>query len=356
MFNSRCFVTLSTVIHCLKTITQEKILDSTTPTNFKTFDESLGLLALNYSLGTPQHKRSCLSHMLNHKLNVKTLYELSKHQDVIVTYEPEGPSLNTITELPVAETFLDYFKKDVKNFIVTSDTITTKESWTKQSNNDYQVTITSKLDRLLCIKRLHDCKEGTGIFKHTTRGSLGIITFDGNNNVIQTTSNLINASTLIRYNHERLNGLEVFLKQEGLLHYFEKSLVSCKKHLESCKSIFDTNLVIENILWNEFQCHPKFPRSVSFVFLHKTDFDNIIPDEKFKNLVNHLETNLSQESKNARLFNLDKRGHAKEFFTTLLKGYKKEVDPLIYEKLLHLKNSGINLNTFFNEILHSCMK
>lgn len=120
--------------------------------------------------------------------------------------------------------------------------------------------------------------------------------------------------------------------------------------LNSSKSIFDINLAIENILWNNIQRDPMFPRSVSFVFLQKVEFSN--STSTFKERLMH---SLNPNRNHLNPYSLDKKGDAKEFYISLLKAYQQEVDPQIFNKLLHLKHSGIKFNNFFNDILNSCI-
>lgn len=132
---------------------------------------------------------------------------------------------------------------------------------------------------------------------------------------------------------------------------FSQSLNECQKELRTNKSIFDINLNIENILWNDIQRHPRFPRSISFVFLHKTTFESSNPNFE-KRFLYELNLNKTQEY----IYSLDRKGDSKEFYRTLLKVYHEEVDSQIYYKLFYLKSMGIKFNNHFTEILMQCAR
>lgn len=351
MINSRCFVTAKTAFNCLSTLTSKDILDTTTTDNQTSFNTSIGKITLNSLLGTPQHKRAILGHMLNHKLNTKTLYSLSAHNDLIKTTEAGGPGSHIITELATSEAYLTRFRDCIKEYEVTSDTKTiTDVDGQKQTNFDFIVSILGLKQKNNFVTRIQDCKEGGGILRHSTRGSIGIITFDKNGNNIQTTPTIIDESMLLSYNRKRLESLEIFLETKKIQDIFIDTIIKCKKELNSGKSIFDINKTIEDILWNEVQRNPVFPRSVSFVFLQKVDFDTSTHD-----VSSQLRLNLDPSRNALKPYNLDKKGDMKEYYTILLKVYKKEVDPLIYDKLKYLQLSGIQFNTFFLDILN-CIK
>ena len=65
MLNSRCFFTLKTAYNCLHTISNNNLLDNLSPNDHTVFNTEVGHLALNPLLGTPQHKKAILGHMLN---------------------------------------------------------------------------------------------------------------------------------------------------------------------------------------------------------------------------------------------------------------------------------------------------
>ena len=358
MFNSRCLYAARTAYHCLKIITEPTMLDKISSENHTAFNKELGLFALNTTLGTPQHKKAILGHMLNYPMNAKTMYDLSKYATKIITNEPIGPSAHILTELPVCEAFLDRYSSDVLSVTITSDTIPLIVDGQKQTNFDYLTKITTNLDRMLglsqrpeTLTRIQDCKDGSSIFKHSTRGSMGIVTFDKNGKNIQTTPYPILETDLKLFNENRLKYLSIYLKRNQLLSYFSNSINQCYKELNSTKSIFDINLAIENILWHDIQRHPKFPRSISFVFLQKVDF--VTNSSNFEqSLINSL-SSLRDANKP---YSLDKKGDAKEFYAILLKTYYKEVDKNIYKNLLFLQQFGIKFNSTFNEVLTSCIK
>jgi hypothetical protein len=79
----------------------------------------------------------------------------------------------------------------------------------KQSNQDLWVNVKTKnsygdlIDNLIGLKHKvvpQDEKAGSGMFNHSTRGTIGLLNYDSQNNNIQMTSNPINSQDLVDYN------------------------------------------------------------------------------------------------------------------------------------------------------------
>lgn len=362
MINSRCVYTMKTAFACIKTISNNAMLDEISNENTAEFDNQVGLLALNVNLGTPQHKKAILGHIFNYRYNTKRMYALSPH-------EPVGPSAHVITELPLCEMMFENFGVDIKSVEITSDTVPVIMEGQKQSNLDYIFNVTSnhvdktfgfghtRDDAPKTIQRFHDCKDGSGMFKHSTRGTVGLLVFDSSGKNIQTLPYVFKDTHFFDSTRERLDGLKNYLMSAGLYEkHFSIPIEKCRQELESGKSIFDINLTIENILWNDIQRHPAFPRSVSFVFCTKTTFDDqhAIGDGSESNFYSFQQKLLSllNPNKNAtNPYNLSKKGDMKEYYTALLKAYQTEQDPDIVAKLRYLQMNGIPISNLFNEIL-----
>lgn len=373
MISSRCIYAVKTAYICLHAISNNDFFNklSNPSTTKKEFDNAIGTLALDHSLGTPQHKKSILSHMFNHQYNTKNVYALvPSHQHLIVANEPKGPSPHIITEMPLIKILLDNFSEDIKSVIITSDTIPVVFDGQKQPNVDYILEIAAKKfdtifgfgsnrrdNNIECITRYHDCKDSQGMLRHATRGTIGLITFDPNGKNIQTMPFVVDSSLLKDFIKNRLSSLEIYLNNARILELFENSLEQCKTELESNKSIFDINKNIEHILWHDIQKHPSFPRSISFVFLNQTTFDDesavgngsIIKYNAFQQKLLAL-LNINRNAKDPK--DLNKKGDMKEYYRALIKAYQAEVDPAIIEKLNLLNVKGIRLSNSFIEILN----
>lgn len=208
MINSRCLYAARTAYNCLQALTNNAMLDQLLSDNHHVFNKEIGLLSLDTSTGIPQHKKAIVGHMLNHPFKVKEMYDLSIYKDKISTHETIGPSSHVITALPVCEKLLDHYSTSIQHVKITSDTLPLIMEGQKQSNFDYIVTVTAKiLDKAFhltknqnIITRMQDCKDGSSILKHSTRGSLGIITFDKQGKNIQTTPYPITEADLKAFN------------------------------------------------------------------------------------------------------------------------------------------------------------
>lgn len=191
------------------------------------------------------------------------------------------------------------------------------------------------------------------MFKHSTLGSLGLLVFDENSQNIQTMRHEVTEKNLFEYNKIRLKSLTEYVEMENLSKFFLASIQSCYQELDNYnreKFIFEINSAIEDILFHDIQRHPLFPRSISFVFLHKTNFNDqlAIGDgsaESYYRFQFDLRAGLQD-----KIYDLNKLGDRKEFYSVLLKSYKN-VDPSIKDKFLSLKEKGLDFSTVFEEVL-----
>lgn len=136
MFSRHCSFFLKTSYVFLRSAVSSNVLNNINSNDHSSFDSEMGSLALNHALGTPQHKKTLLGHMFSHKFNIQQVFELSKHNDKIITQETVGPSSNIMTELPVMEEFLDIRHLYVKTVEITSELKQTPLPGQKQSNMD----------------------------------------------------------------------------------------------------------------------------------------------------------------------------------------------------------------------------
>lgn len=106
---------------------------------------------------------------------------------------------------------------------------------------------------------------------------------------------------------------------------------------------------IQNILWKEIQCHPKFSQRTSFVFLNKIINPPVTEQEvKFSK---NFQTKLQQN----KLYNLDKQGDKKELYRAFVYA-GKEMDSQFVQKHYYLHNNGITLNNTILLIINEFAK
>jgi hemerythrin len=188
------------------------------------------------------------------------------------------------------------------------------------------------------------------MFKHSTRGSIGLLTYDSiTNENVQVTNELI-TPLHFKYNKERLYGIDFDLKQDHISNRsFDLILNDCMgriKDLEnlekSNQNIFDIHRTIQQDLFEHIQRNPTYNRSISFIFTKHVDYSCPL-ENKFDNFHKRFVSLLGD-----KIYNLDQGQDRKDIFRAMLIAYKTEVDPLIIDKLYHLHHiEGITLNTHF---------
>lgn len=178
-------------------------------------------MSLNNKKGIPQHQTALISHMTNHKFDASLIYDEFKKITVYekITVIPANVDLRIMKELRVLDLFQKEFDNDITNIQINSDTIVGNFHKQKQSNPDFFVTLKNTVIKGMglgytnsTICRQHDEKGGMAMIENTTRGHLGILYYDTNNNNIQFTSSAISSDRLLKFNKDRLNGIKNVLR------------------------------------------------------------------------------------------------------------------------------------------------
>jgi hypothetical protein len=348
MLRSRELAAKST-FHCLQAICAQEVVDKISRTNHESLIEALYDYALDHNKGIVQLKGALLHSMFRQKYSLEDFNKvhLKKNPGTKAVFAANVSSdFRIFAELPVIVAYESTFKCNIKNILLTGDSMPTKFLKQKQSNPDAIVEIISTHG----FKQTYqDVKSGADIIKHTTRGSLGIITYDHNQQVFPFTGGDLD---LKRFNYSREYGIrssltEVLDKNASMA--FEVTLDKVIEILKTEQSILVQNNNIQTILWNDIQCHPHYKRSVSFIF---TPTISVSPsDLRFELYKNKFCASLSD-----RMYDLNKTQDRKDIFTAMLKAYY-EVDPKFVQKLEYYHRSmNLDIDKLFLQCLAQVIK
>ena len=341
--------------YCLTTFTNSDMLNQITPKNHRPLAKRLAALSLDHETGAMQHKTAFLKHMTNHKFPVDDFMVpfVEKIESSIVKWEPNTHSdLRILNELPILKEYHDNYHSDIEWLLCTMDVRPANFPYQKQSNQDFWCMVKTKADRSMglgykCVPQ--DAKSGMDVFRHSSRGTLGLLTYDQDGNNNQITTDPITKETLIDYNLDRLKSLKVVLKTDSIAKH-DDLLNDYKKLLaENPENIFGAHKIIQNGLWTDIQRDPSFNRSVSLIFIKQTNYEPLPPEGKafelrFKFLLGN------------KLYNLDKTQDCRDIYKAMLVAYKETVDVKIAEKLYHLHGSGITLTPQFIQDIANILK
>jgi hypothetical protein len=298
--------------------------------------------------------------MINHKFYADDFYvPFSTLHDVPkFTWVPDARTdVRVLNEIRVIYEYYQTYHESIVSIEATMDMIPGNFTHQVQTNQDYLI----KLFTFGNVKFRHtyqDEKSGMDMFRHSTRGSIGLLTYDSATGAnVQMTRDPITPEKLIEYNSKRLSGITEGLKTDGILNEsFNLVLGKCKTRVQdidsrNTQSIFDMHNTIQDELWNNVQRHPEYNRSISFIFTKHVDYPSP-SDPKYEAFEVHFKSLLQ-----GRLYDLNNKGDCKEIFYAMLKAYKTQVDPKIVEKLEHLHyNAGITLNTRFLQDIANLIK
>lgn len=72
--------------------------------------------------------------------------------------------------------------------------------------------------KILKVKKItyQDDKSGMGMFKHSSKGSISVLSYDSSGNNVQITSKPITITDIIKHNKNNLNKLKIALTNDGI--------------------------------------------------------------------------------------------------------------------------------------------
>jgi hypothetical protein len=333
-----------TTYSLLEKLLEPNILNSMSKNDKKIFLNVLWDYSFNPNDGVLQHKASLIHQMFRDKYSSNIFKEiyLSRHPDSKVVFPKDILiDLRIFAEVPVIARYEKAFSPNIMQILLTGDSIPTTLDKQDQTNPDGIVDLVSPLG----VKRTYqDVK--SGVVKHYTRGSLDMITFDSNRQVIPFTSQPYN---LYEMNKKRLQSIKNGLIQDGNSDTpFDKVIEDCKNILNTEQDIFTGHERIQNHLWKEIQCHPRYNRSVAFTFVeHQSP---MVITDKYTTYHNKFVSLLGD-----RKYNTNEMGDRLEIFRAMLRSYR-EVDPHISKKFDHLKDIDVKIDQHFLHVISQLIK
>lgn len=260
-----------------------------------------------------------------------------------------------VNEIGVTNEFLNNYKNIIW-FFATQDVRSSSFYAANQSNVDFWVYIWRAigLNNISCNGIYQDEKSGMDMFRHSTRGSIGLLSYDENGNNIQTTNNAITSQALVKYNLDKIRMIAAAAKADGVEAYFTPIINQClsicfEMQNKNIDDVFILHKQLQDKLWIEMQCDPEFKRSISFIFIKQIVTNPASLQEQAFSKVFQAHV---QEDK---LYNLDK----KQDFSILYKAMiyaGKEVDPQFVKKLEYLHNNGLPLNNNLLSLILDALK
>lgn len=359
MLSGRALHTARTAYHCLALLTNNDILNNSKKDNHEPLIKGLVELSLNNSKGTPQHKEAIITHITNYRFNVDFLYKFfskTNGYENIVWNPNDTHDFRVLKELPLLKALMSKFGDNIQQVICTNDSHIPSFSHKIQENPDWLATIKcnnsfgKSCDKVIGInsayKQVHfDEKGGNGMFKHSSSGSLGLITYDSDNQNVQTMSAPITPDILLTSDLKNMKNLREVIPTMGLkkkLEVFINDLELFESKRLGAPNIFEKRVEIQRCLWDNILSDPDYKRSISFVF---TDHPEYIPldakgqafEKRFLSLLND------------KLYHLDRTQDRRDIYRAMLIAYKETVDPKIVEKLQYLNGITFTLSPRFLE-------
>lgn len=150
-------------------------------------------IALDDTTGIVQHKTAIIKHIINQKFSLSNFYEpfIDYTNLTTVKYEPNVfVDCRTLNELKSLELYMKYFGSNIIGTYATLDSRPATFFNANQTNPDFWVSLDGKVI-------YQDDKSGMDMFKHSSKGSIGIVTYDQYGNNIQMTSNPIKINDIL---------------------------------------------------------------------------------------------------------------------------------------------------------------
>jgi len=350
MINSRCLHAAKAAYYCLSTISNDQVLHNTTKENKKPLVNSLLHYAMNHDNGIIQHKSKLTNHVLNHQFSANDFYESYQHlwPNAKVTYVPEQQvKMHAMAEIPVLHQYHDTFGPDLIKTVSTFDSIKTEFPNQHQPNPDFLVYI----DRAMGLGKratYQDEKAGVEMIRHSTRGSIGILTFDSEGKIVPFTTEDL---TLKKFYNTSSNGITAGLKNDGLFDLFKSEISSLDLYKTNSTNDFINHQKYQQFIWNTFQSNPSYNRSVSFIF------DVHLKDLPINSETKAFAADFCGALVSNHCYNLDKRQDCRDITKAMIFAYSKNYDPNLIKKLQYLQyDCNIEFNRKFLEDVASLVK
>jgi hypothetical protein len=166
------------------------VIDNTLKNNHEVFIDSAVALSIDNTTDTIQHKSAFIRHLITHKINRNMFYSsFCKTTSIQSIHSIEGyTNMCVMTELPIIQIYYNTFKHGIINIQANHDNVVGDFYAQKQTKQDFKVTIKSLFEHIIkplninpdnaLLVKPHDENVGMGMFKHATRGTLGMLTYD----------------------------------------------------------------------------------------------------------------------------------------------------------------------------------
>jgi hypothetical protein len=347
MLSSKSVQVARAAYYCLNSLTNPQVMDKTSKNSQTTLAESLVDLSLDHTKGVVQHKTTILKHISNHRFASDDFYAYYRTYNPKFKWEPNTHTdIRILNELPIIHEYSTKFDYNIDWVLATADSRAASFPHQIQSNQDFWVNVMTKVDKSMGLGTHkvvpQDEKSGMDMFKHSTRGSLGLLTYDQQSTNVQITNKPILITDLIPYNRRRLHSINAGLDSDKVDYPYKPILDKCEAYLNNKnKSIYEIHNNIQDELWTGLQCHPLYNRSISFIFIKQVVYSPLTETEDaFRN---HFVSLLGD-----KMYDLNSRQDCRDVYKAMLIAYKTQVDSKVIDKLYHLHHqAGITLNTHF---------
>jgi hypothetical protein len=186
-----------------------------------------------------------------------------------------------------------------------------------------------------------DEKSGMNMFKSSTKGTLGYITYDSKGIHSFTKEEIL----LREYNIKRLRQLKQAFESDSLLDVYEHRVEDFLNEFGKINEADISKLCflqerVQDFLVNDVQTNPAFRRSLSMVFTQRVDYEPASArlNDFCERLLFHLKNSgrRNDSYNDDRFYDMNVVGHKKVFFYCSVRAYEEVIDPSIRSKMKHL--------------------
>lgn len=352
MLKTRCMIQAArAALNVLDTISKDTIIHSTANNVEVVLGTALGSLCLDDQKGILQQKTSLAKHMIPHKFPLMSFYDniISQYKNLSIGATPRiGSDLvvdpRSLNEVKVIEQLISRYGSGYLWIIATGDSAASFfKNQVQQSHPDVWAAIkciTMQNNIAQYNYLAYDEKSGTNMFKHSTKGTLGYITYDSEG----IHSFLKDQVCLKEYNQIRITNIGQALRSDGLWKSYEIPIkeFSNEFYKTDKKDISKLCKLQENMqdfLVCNVQTNPLFQRNISMVFTQRVQFEDLPQINDFSNRLAFYLKKCEQSNdlyRDDRFYDLNVIGHKKVIYKSMLCAYEDVIDPLIRKKIKYV--------------------
>lgn len=352
MISARCMYASRAIYYSLKAMTSPDIFkEKTNKEKTRALTKQLIALHDDHHKGAVQHKsvfvtaatptKKFTTNDLSDLIKFNTNTEIPKEISYDGRVFKEITATKEITETygPFVKVYMNFDSKDI---------IAYKQN---QARPDFIFSILGNDNSI--IPRVMDEKAGVHMLETSSKGTLGILTYDISSGIPQNVPILgypVTPPNLLTVDRRNLGRLQLSFENDNVAPELSDKIAKQGTYIlnESEKKPLEIHENYMSFIWNKVQKNQLFKRSASIIITKQINFQELTPEEQ------QFHNDFYSKLEN-RTYNISKYGDRIQITKAAFYAFSRQ-DPDLLFNLTHLHKEGLLNNDFFDTISKAILK